>query len=111
MALPKRQRIRKGEDFNRIFREGKVLRNNLFLARVLKNTLPYGRASIVVSRSVCPKAAKRSFLKRLIVENLKNFLLQYHLDMIFIVRPQVKGKNFKEINCSLKEIFLKANIV
>lgn len=105
---------------NRLNREevGIVLQNPGFFfktphlnLKAIKNTLPYPRFSIVISKKTEKSAVKRHFLKRKIVQILKNIEKVEKLDFVLHLKPEIKKLNNKEIKKELEKILNKCIIV
>ena len=86
------------KDIDRIYKKGKVLRQDSFLVRILLNPTGHCRFSVVISKKVLPKAHDRNRAKRLVYEFLQknqNLYQNLHLDIALF------PKNFHEENTLL----------
>ena len=84
-GLPREERIRKRNDFDRVFREGRRISEGQVFARCTTNSLPFTRVGVAVPTRF-GNAAKRNRARRLIKEA---FRLHKHdmptgLDIIFL---------------------------
>ena len=68
--LDRRFRLRKKEDFDRVFRQGKPLFFGEIACRVAPNALPHLRVGFSFSKKYLPKAVSRNRLRRLLSESL-----------------------------------------
>ena len=130
MALPKKQRIKRKIDFEKIFSQGKTVQNGFFFIYVLKNQLSFNRFAVIVSSKISPEATARNKIRRQILEVVRNLLnkinsgidpvrsrdtlralaASYGIDIIISVRHKVKDQKFSELESSLVDILKKANI-
>ena len=113
MALPKRHRITRGSDFDKVFSKGETVKNSFFFVYYLKNNRDYVRIKAIVSSKVSNKAVKRNTIRRKLEEIVKSHLLKLKpgFDIIIISRHKVKEQEYPKLKESLEEIFLKANLV
>lgn len=113
MAFPKKNRLKNKKDLALVFKNGRAVKNPLFLVRFTKNHLSASRSAVVVPSSFSKNAAHRNYWRRKVLSVLEKIV--FHLtgawDVIVVVFPKVKDQNFQEITSSLEEIFQKANIV
>ena len=111
--LPKDYRLKKNSAFKATYRVKHSLHKGgitLFAGIPKKDDSPT-RVGFVVSKKVHKRAVKRNRLKRLMREsyrlNLKTNTLgnsQKYLSLIFAGTEKALGKNFKEIDASIKEL-------
>jgi ribonuclease P protein component len=66
-GLPQRERLRKRQEFLRVYQEGEKLRNRVFFVYFLVNSLPYSRVGITISRKLA-KSVIRNRVKRRVKE-------------------------------------------
>ena len=104
-------RIRKNAEFRAVYRRGKSFSNQLLVLYIFKNGKNVNRRGISVSKKV-GKSVIRSRVKRLISESyrLNEDKFKKGYDFVFVARTAAKGKGFKEIDDSLKNLFKKAGL-
>lgn len=104
--LPKENRLTELSDFERIKKEGKVIRGNFFFLSFLENNLTFSRFGIIVSKRLSNKAVKRNRIKRLIREFIRNNLLSAFggYDVVIVAKKSVLEKE-EEISKELKKLF------
>ncbi len=91
-------KISKKKDFDNIFKKGKVAMGNFLILRFLKNDENIGRFAFIVSKKVSLKAVDRNKIRRRLSEATKEYReMLAGTDVVFIVLPQAKLKNFLEI--------------
>lgn len=66
-SLPRHERLRLRKDFDRVFRNGKVLQSDLFTVICVKNELTHNRIAVVV-RKKFGKAHDRNKIRRWLKE-------------------------------------------
>ena len=103
----KKYRVVKKEDFDRIFRNGKVFYCDFFMVKVLKNDLGFNRFAVVVSKKVSLKAVVRNEVKRKLMEVLRRNVgaLPESCDVIVYVNRSVLGRSFGKIQERLRDCF------
>lgn len=89
--LPASFRLYKRSDFKHLFANGRVIYNQYFNIRYIKNNEKNSRFAILVSKKVSKKAVKRNRLKRVIREiirlNLDNIYQGF--DYCIILKPKI----------------------
>ncbi len=104
--LPRKNRLTDLSDFERIKKEGKVVKSNFFFLSFLKNNLPFSRFGIIVSKNISNKAVKRNKIKRIVREFIRNNVLSAFggYDFVIVARKSVLGEENK-ITKELEELF------
>ena len=104
--------IRKNNDFQKVYKNGKSLANKYLVMYVLKNDLEENRIGISVSKKV-GNSVVRHRITRLIREsyrlNCSRFERGY--DIIIIARITAKGKSYQDICSALIHLGKIHNIV
>jgi len=110
--LPKTNRLTGNKDFNKVFKKGKGQEKDFLFLKSFKNNLQTSRFGIVVSQKVSKKAAERNKIKRQISEILREEApkIKKGVDVILLVKPNIKKRNFAEIKEKLKEALNVANL-
>jgi len=111
-VLPKINRLQKNQDFQRVFKNGKGLREDFLFLKVLENNLGIPRFGFIVSNKISKKATVRNRIKRKLRELVREKLskIKKNIDAVIIVRAFPETKNFKEIEKVINQLFLKANL-
>jgi len=96
------QSLKKNEDFQLIYKEGKSFANKYLVMYVKENDLGFNRLGISVSKKV-GNSVVRHRLKRLILESyrLHEDIFNSSLDMVIIARTTAKDKNYHEIESAV----------
>jgi len=86
--LPKTALLRKGREFDKVYKQGKRCRGNGFSLIFIPNELGYNRVGISIHRKL-KGAVKRNRIKRIIRESfrLERLLYPKCADIVFAVRP------------------------
>ena len=94
--------IKKNEEFREIYHSGKSYANKYLVMYVKKSDSETGRLGISVSKKV-GNSVVRHRLARLIRESYRLNESKFHSgwDIVIVVRPTAKGKNYFEINSAV----------
>ena len=112
--LSSKYRLKRKKDFERVYKKGRVNRENFLLLRFVPNDLGNTRFGVVVSKKVAKKANERNAIKRRIREVIKEILpeIKNDLDVVIIGLSGIKKEtDFQEIKRSIRKLFFKANIL
>lgn len=111
--LPKNYRLRLKNDFDRLFKEGKFAGQAFLTLGFAKNKLDNSRFAVIVAKKVSKKAVVRNSIKRKIMEiirlNLQN--IKPGFDLVFIAKPEIQGKKYKEVETAILSLFKRARLV
>ena len=111
--LPKINRLKRKNDFERVFKKGKGFKEDFLTLRIAPNDLEVTRFGFVVSQKVSKKAFLRNKIKRRLRElvRLKLPQLKKGKDEIIIVSPGLETKDFQEVEKNLDKLFKKSKIL
>jgi ribonuclease P protein component len=111
--LPKKNRLKKKKDFERVFRGGKSFKKGFLVLRLKKNDLKINRFGFVVSKKISKKAVKRNQIKRRLREAVRSKMNLYKkgFDLIFISLPGLEKKNFQNIKDTIVFLLNKSKIL
>ena len=105
----KKERLRLRKDFDRVFKEGKVVQNDYLVMLYRKNGLGYSRIGIVVKRRF-GKAHDRNRIKRWIREIYRRWKMEFPegYDYGFLTRKKLSDEfedtNFWEIKEKIHDL-------
>lgn len=105
----KKERLRLRKDFDKVFREGKVVQNDYLVMLYRKNGLEYSRIGIVVKRRF-GKAHDRNKVKRWIREIYRRWKSEFPkgYDYVFLTRKKLSDEfedtNFWEIREKIHDL-------
>jgi ribonuclease P protein component len=106
-------RLKKNQDFQVVFKEGKSFANRQFVVYVMKqNGKPYSRLGLSVSKKM-GNAVMRNHIKRYIKEIFREFAdrLEVGNDYIIISRKPVSTMTHQEMRKSLEHVLKKAHVL
>jgi len=102
-------RINKKRDFDNIFKNGKSKKGSFLLLKFAKNDFEILRKAFLVSKKVSSKAVTRNKIRRRLQESLRLFSQDKlkGLDIVLVALPQIREKNFSQINEELTGLLKK----
>lgn len=110
--LPKKFRLTKKKDFEKIFRKGECLTEKIFVLKAAENGLDYSRFGFIVSLKVSKKATVRNRIRRQIQESIRMNIggIKNGFDIIILAKPIIKNKPYKEISSIIKSALKKRGL-
>ena len=104
--------LKKNQDFQKVYRNGKSYANKYLVMYVLENELENNRIGVSVSKKV-GNSVVRHRLARLIRESfrLNGDRFQNGLDIVVIARNTAKGKNYWDISSAVLHLGKLHNIL
>ena len=111
--LSKINRIKKKKDFERIFKNSKIFKGNLFIFRTMKNNLGLNRFGFVVSQKISKKATLRNKTRRRLTEAISPEIenIRIGTDLVIIALPGIEKKGFSEIREAIKSMLIKSRLM
>ncbi len=105
--LPLKNRLKKEEDFKKVFKEGRGFKEGFLYLKAKKGSLRFG---FVVSKKVSPKASVRNKIKRKMREAVQKELpsLKKRADCVIVALPGLKETG--KIEESIKKLLRKAKL-
>jgi len=102
--LKKENRLTKKKDFDQVFEKGKSSFNKLLGIKAVNNESSFSRFGIIVSTKISKKAVERNKIKRRIRNILQKELENIRIgkDVVIITLPEIKNKEYQEIEGALK---------
>ncbi len=93
--------ISKGNDFRRVYRQGKSIADENLVVYIRKSTLPISRIGFSISKKV-GKAVVRNKIKRRLREIFRHnlSLLKENVDIVVIVRSAAVEADYAQLNRS-----------
>jgi ribonuclease P protein component len=120
VSLPKHHRLRRRQDFQKVYQYGKrhqqanlTLRSLRHLPSSTAENLPTTRFGISVSTKVSKKAVVRNLLKRQVKAALRQLLPQITSgwSVVIGVRPSAQGCEYVEILRELEQLLAAAEVL
>lgn len=105
-------RLKKNEDFRRVYRKKRSMANRLLIIYILENKYEYNRVGFTVSKKV-GKSVIRNRVKRLLRESYRlneEKILQGY-DIIFIARNTASKASYREIENAMMHLFKKMKLI
>lgn len=103
-SFSKQYRLRKSNDFKRVFSRGKRIATPYFVLYLLPNRLAFSRLGIQVKAKL-GTATKRNYMKRIVREifrKLKSELVQ-SVDIILIAEKPLRELRYQELEAELRK--------
>jgi ribonuclease P protein component len=120
VSLPKPYRLRRRQDFQKVYQHGKrhqqvhlTLRSLRHLPGSTTENLPATRFGISVSQKVSKRAVVRNLLKRQVKASLRQLLPQITSgwSVVIGVRPSAQGCEYVEILRELEQLLAAAEVL
>lgn len=111
--LPKINRIKKKKDFEIISKNGKNIKSNLFILKVLPNNFGISRFAFVISQKVSKKAVVRNKIRRRLSKVIEKKIKEIKpgIDIVFIVLKAIETNSFLEIEKEVIDIFINNKLI
>ncbi|MCH8987162.1 ribonuclease P protein component [Patescibacteria group bacterium] len=87
--LPSAHRLRKTNDFKRVFKDGKGAQSDKIFLKVRSNKEGAIRIGIIVSKKVAKKAVDRNRIRRILSEGIRTHIsrIKQGRDIVIVVLP------------------------
>jgi len=111
--LPKEYKLKKDNDFKRVFEKGRYSQSDVVKIKFLKNNLKISRFAFLVGLKTSKKAATRNAIRRKMEEiiRLKINQIKIGFDVAVMVNPEISKKDYHEIEESLIVLLQKADLL
>ena len=108
--LPKKNCLKRKKDFERVFKEGKGLKEGFLFLKHASNRLEASRFGVVVSQKVSKKAVVRNKVKRRIRAIVAQKLQEMGegKDFVFVALPGLENRDFQELEEMINKLLKKA---
>lgn len=102
----------KKKDIDKIFKEGKGVKEDFLILKAIKNNLRIYRFGFIISQKVSKKASIRNKIRRRLreVARIKKKNRGEGRDILFIALPGIEKKEFKQIKEVIEKLFGKLKI-
>ena len=111
--LPRKYKLKKDNDFKKIFKQGRYYQKDFIKLRFLKNNLEISRFALVVGLKISKKASQRNKTKRQLEEiiHLKLNQIKSGFDIVVLVEPEIVEKKYQEIENILIESLKESQLI
>lgn len=111
--LPIKNRLKKREDFAKVFSKGAFVEYDGLSVKYLKNSLETTRIGFPVGKNYSKKAVVRNRTRRVLRVAAKECLadIKAGFDIIVLIRPTLQNIELKHTSQSLKKVLQKANLL
>jgi ribonuclease P protein component len=121
--LPRKYKLKKKNDFKKVFKQGKYYQEDFIKIRVLKNDLKINRFGFIVGLKISKKSVQRNKIKRRLEEVIRLKLDQISVkdgqvsslkpgfDIVILVNQEITEKGYQEIEKTLINLFKKAKLL
>lgn len=112
-VLAKENRLKRKKDFEKVFQEGRGIKEGFLILKMISNNLNQSRFGVVVSLKISKKAIWRNKIKRRIRELIKERLakIKKGKDVVLITTPEILKKDFEETGRTMDNLFKKAKLI
>jgi ribonuclease P protein component len=110
--LPDFNRLRKTKEIERIFKEGRGLKEDGFFIRAAKNNLNLNRFAFIAGQKASKKAVERNRVKRVLRETIrgKRESIKLGYDVIISALQGSSAKSREEIDQTLTKLLKKTGL-
>lgn len=107
--LPQENRLKKKNDFDKVFKRGQGFKQDFLYLKIRKNNLKSSRFGFVVSKKFSKKAVIRNKIRRRLSELIRKKLpeIEKRIDGVIIVMPGAEN-NFQELEKTIDKLFEQA---
>ncbi|PIQ92639.1 MAG: ribonuclease P protein component [Parcubacteria group bacterium CG11_big_fil_rev_8_21_14_0_20_39_14] len=111
--LAKKYRLSKKKDFQNIFKRGKSFKEGCIFLKAAANNIRFSRFGFVVSNKISKKSVERHKIKRRLNEiiRFKMPLIRKGYDMVIIAGPEIKNKDYRELEEIIKKLLITAKLL
>ena len=110
--MNKKHRLRKNDDFKKVYKKGKNYWNRNLILYIMKNGLDYTRIGFSVTKKIGNSVVRnkiRRRMKEICRQNLNNIGKGY--DIIFIPKKNVVDITYRDLKSAMLHILKKSNIL
>ena len=113
MALPVKFRLKKKQDFDKTFRQGRAVKNSSLLLRYRSNNLSLSRFGFVVSVKIAPTAVLRNRMRRVLSQFTQEKLTRINsgYDIVITALHKPEKENYTQLREALGKILQDAGLL
>jgi ribonuclease P protein component len=111
--LARKYKLKKDNDFKRVFKEGKYYKKGFIKIRFLENDLKISRFGFIIGLKISKRATQRNKIKRQLEEIIRCQLKQIKsgFDIVFLPQIEILNKNQKEIRENLNDLLKEVELI
>jgi len=111
--LPREYKLKRDNDFKKVFKQGKYYRGNFIGIKFLRNSLESNQFAFIVSLKISKKAVIRNKIRRQLEEVVRlNFdQIKKGFNIVVMVDPQIIKEDYQKIEKELLNIFKKIELI
>jgi len=111
--LSRKNKLKKDNDFKKVFKDGKYRQKDFIKVKFLKNNLSVNRFSFIVGLKISKKAVLRNKVKRRLEEIIRlNFeKIITGFDIIILIDKEILEKEYSEIEETLMNLLKESKLI
>lgn len=111
--LNRKYKLKKNNDFKRVFNKGQYNQQGFLRMKFLKNELDVSRFAFMVGQKIAKKAVARNRIKRHLEEAVRLMCHQIKQGFDIIIMPSsaIAEKNYQEIQDNLLALFKQTGLI
>jgi len=111
--LPREYKLKRDNDFKKIFKQGRYSRSGFIGIKFLKNDLKFNRFAFVIGLKISKKAVLRNKIRRQLEEIVRLSFDQMEIgfDVVILVEKEIINKNYQEIKKEIINLFKKIKLI
>jgi len=111
--LPRKYKLKRDNDFRKVFKQGRYSQGGFIRLKFLKNDLKYSRFAFVIGLKISKKAVQRNKIRRWLehIVRLEFDQIRAGFDFVVLVEPEIVKKNYQEIEQELDSLFKKVKLI
>jgi len=112
-VLPKKNRLNKKKDLQKVFRKGKGIKESLLTFKWIYNNSGISRFAFVISKKVSKKAVLRNKIRRRLREKVRLMLPYFKegIDGVIIANSGIEKQKKEKLIDNLNKILFRAKLI
>jgi len=113
VALNRALRLRKSSEFQRVRQQGRSLTSRLLILAWVPNEVGKLRVGFVVSKRISKHAVMRNYIKRLLSEAIRPFVIELSddIDVVITARQQIIGTDLSTLAQEIETLLRRAKLL
>lgn len=105
------ERLRKGDEFDTVYKKGAVISGPLLVVRCLGNDLGHPRWGFAVGKRLAPKAVVRNRVRRRLREAVRSLCVTGSTDLVVTARVGAVKAEMIDLRAALRAALARAGVV